>query len=450
MVELGVPETGHVFYRSPAKKYPMAVRSEGIYIYDSEGKRYLDGSSGALVVNIGHGVREVAQAMAEQCSRLAFSHGSQFTSEPQEKLAALLAEMAPGDLDYAYFTSGGSEATETALKLARQYHLERGKVRKSKVIARWTSYHGNTIGALSMSGNPGRRRPYSPLLLDFPHIPPAYCYRCPFGMAHPQCDLKCAQTLEDEIVRQGAENISAFIAEPVVGASAGALPAPEGYFQRIREICDRHDVLFIADEVMCGCGRTGRDFAIQHWDVVPDILVTAKGLASGYAPLAATIVRREIHQAFEKGSGQFVHGHTYGGSPLSCAVGFSVLRLVREWGLTGRAAEQGDYMRSRLEELRKYPFVGDIRGKGLMLGIEFVKDRGTKEPFPPEIRFNSRVGSTAFANGLITYPGGGSVDGSRGDHLLLGPPLVITRAEIDELVATLDLTLDRVSREFLN
>ncbi len=450
MGESSVPGASHVFYRSSRKKYPTAVKSEGVYIYDSEGKRYLDGSSGALVVNIGHGVQRIAQVMAEQASRLAFSHGSQFTSEPQEKLAALLAEMAPGDLDYAYFTSGGSEATETALKLARQYHLERGKVRKSKVIARWTSYHGNTIGALSMSGNPGRRRPYSPLLLDFPHIPPAYCFRCPFGMTHPECDLKCAQALEDEIVRQGPENVSAFIAEPVVGASAGALPAPSGYFQRIREICDRHDVLFIADEVMCGCGRTGKDFAIQHWDVVPDILVTAKGMASGYAPLAATIVRREIHDAFEKGSGQFVHGHTYGGSPLSCAVGFAVLSLAKEWGLAERAAEQGDYMRSRLEELYKYPFVGDVRGKGLMLGIELVKDRATKEPFPPELHLNSKVGSAAFANGLITYPGGGSVDGSRGDHILLGPPLVITRAEIDELVGILDLTLDRVNREVLN
>ena len=440
---------GHVFYRTPAKTYPMAVRAKGVYIYDSEGKRYLDGCAGALVVNLGHGVEQVARVMAEQCARLAFAHGSQFTTEPQEQLAALLAEMAPGSLERAYFTSGGSEATETALKLARQYHVEQGKPRKYKVISRWTSYHGATLGAMAMSGNVGRRRIYAPLLPEVPHIPAVYCYRCPFGDAHPGCNLRCADALELEITRQGPENVAAFIAEPVVGATAGALPAPPGYLQRIREICDRHDVLFIADEVMCGCGRTGKDFAVEHWDVVPDILVAAKGLASGYAPLAATIVKREVHEAFRKGSGRFIHGHTYGGSPLSCAVGVAVLGLVREWRLAERAAEQGRYLQSKLEGLRKYPFVGDIRGKGLMVGIELVKDRQTKEPFPAELRLNEKVGSAAFKNGLIVYPGGGSVDGIRGDHILLGPPLVIARQEIDELVEILDRALEQVSREVL-
>lgn len=438
-----------VFHRSPAKTYPKAVRGEGVYIYDSDGKRYLDGSAGALVVNIGHGVRRIADVMAEQCRTLAFAHGSQFTTEPLERLAALVADMAPGDLDHVYFTSGGSEATETALKLARQYHLERGKSRKYKVIARWNSYHGNTMGALSMSGNVARRRAYTPLLLDFPHIAPAHCYRCPFASSHPDCDLMCAGALETEILRQGAENISAFIAEPVVGATMGAVSAPPGYFQRIREICDRHDVLFIADEVMCGCGRTGKDFAIQHWGVTPDILVTAKGMSSGYAPLAATIVKKEIHETFQKGSGRFIHGHTYGGSTLSCATGVAVLELMREWKLPEKAAEQGEYMRAKMEGLYKYGFVGDVRGKGLMLAMELVKDRKTKEPFPAELKLNEKIASAAFAKGLITYPGGGSADGVRGDHILLGPPLVITRAEIDELVALLDQALSQVEREAL-
>lgn len=439
-----------VFYRAPAKTYPTAVRSEGIFIYDEQGKRYLDGSSGALVCNIGHGVSAVAKAMADQAQVLAFAHGSMFTSWPQEQLARAIIDLAPGDLSHVYFVSGGSEATETALKLARQYHLERGNERKQKVIARRVSYHGSTLGALSMTGHVARRRMYDPYLLNFPHIAPAYCYRCYYGMSYPACGLQCAYALEKAILNEGSENVSAFICETVVGSSAAAIYPPPEYFPIIREICDKYNVLLITDEVMCGCGRTGAYFAIDHWHVVPDFVAMAKGLGSGYVPLGAVVARRDIFDTIQHGSGRFEHGHTYQGNPLACRVGLTILDIIREKSLIENAAVRGEELLHKLEYLaERHPMIGEVRGKGLMLGIEFVCDRSTKAPFPPERRVAQVVARTAFSEGLILYPGSGSVDGVRGDHILVGPPFTISSGEIDMLVEILDRVLAEVESEVL-
>lgn len=444
-MDMNKPISDRVFYRVPAKRYPVAARGEGIYLYDMDGKKYLDGVSSAMVCNIGHGVKEIAQVMAQQAAGLAFAHGSMFTTGPQEKLAEVITSLSPCRGSRVYFVSGGSEATETALKLARQYHLETGNGRKHRVITRWTSYHGSTMGALSMTGHVARRRMYDPYLLDFPHIPPAYCYRCPYDLVYPGCCLRCAHALEDAILRCGPENVSAFIAEPLVGSAAAAIHPPPGYFQIVRELCDQYELLMIVDEVMCGCGRTGRFFAIEHWNVVPDLIVVAKGLGSGYAPLGAVIASDEIHETIQKGSGRFEHGHTYQGNPLACAVGVSVLNYVVERRLIENAVSTGAYLLARLEDLgSRHAIVGDVRGKGLMLGMEFVKDKESKEPFPPERNASSLIATTAFNDGLIVYPGSGCADGVSGDHILIGPPLTIKPEECDILVNLLDGALTEV------
>ena len=437
----------NVFYRNSRKSYPTAVRGEGIYIYDSTGKRYIDGSAGAAVVGIGHGVKEITEAMVRQAEKISFAHGSQFTSEATIELASKLIRLAPEGMTRVYFLSGGSEAIETAVKLARQYQVERGKPEKHKVISRWTSYHGNTLGALALSGHSGRRRLYLPLMLHTPHIAPAYCYRCPFGLQPEACSLECAADLEKTIRYEGPESVSAFIAEPMVGATAGALVPRDGYFQKIREICDRHDVLFISDEVMTGMGRTGKNFGIDHWKVKPDMIVAAKGLSSGYTPMGAVIVKEEIHRVIQEGSGAFVHGHTYSQNPLSGAIGCAVVDYLLKHDLISRSAEMGKYFHRALKSLERHSFVGEVRGKGLFAGIEFVKDKKTKEPFDPKLRLNGLVGNRAFEKGLIAYPGGGGADGIRGDHILLAPPLIITEEQIDELVAILDQTFGEVSGE---
>lgn len=437
----------HLFRRSTGKPLPRVTRAEGVWIETDDGRRILDGSSGALVASIGHGVRQVIEAQRAQAERVSYVHGTHFTVEAQEELATRLAALAPGDLDRVYPVSGGSEANESAIKLARQYFLERGKPAKHQVIARWTSYHGNTLGALSVSGHVARRRPYAPMLLAAPHIPPCYCYRCPFGLTYPSCGVRCAHALEEEIKRQGPEHVAAFIAEPLVGAAGGALTPPPEYFPIIRAICDRYDVLLIADEVMTGIGRTGVNFAVNHWNVVPDIITTGKGVGGGYAPLGAMIVREPVYQAISQGSGAFVHGFTYGGHPPSVAAGAAVLKYVVEHDLVARAAARGQYLQQRLDALHASRIVGDIRGKGLMWGIEFVRDRETKEPFARELRVAERVGEAAFARGLIIYPGFGNADGLRGDQILIGPPLVITEEEIDQLFAMLADAVAAVENE---
>jgi adenosylmethionine-8-amino-7-oxononanoate aminotransferase len=437
----------HVFYRSPAKFYPTVERGEGVYLWDTDGKRYLDGSGGAVVASIGHGIREIAAAAASQMEKVTFTHGSQFTSRPAVELAERLVRMAPPGLERVYYCSIGSEAVETAVKMARQYQVDRGKPSKYKVISRWTSFHGNSLGALSLGGHTGRRKYYLPLFPHTPHIPPAYCYRCPWGREPASCSLECADELERAILYEGPDAVSAFIAEPVVGATAGCLVPRDGYFQRIREICDRYDVLLIADEVMTGVGRTGRNFALDHWNTVPDLIVCAKGLSAGYHPVNVVIAKGEIHRVIREATGTFVHGHTYSQNPLGCAVALAVLDYMDAHGLVQRSAVLGAYLLEKLQVLRRHPMVGDIRGLGLFAGVELVKDRKTKETFAPAQKVNALVGNRAFAKGLITYPGGGGADGVHGDHILLAPPFIITEAQIDNLVATLDEAIGEVAAE---
>jgi adenosylmethionine-8-amino-7-oxononanoate aminotransferase len=437
----------HVFYRNPTKYYPTADRGEGVYIHDRDGKAYIDGSGGAAVVNIGHGVKEIEAAMLEQAGRIAFTHGTHFTTEAAIGLAERIVDMSPPGLNRVYFLSGGSEAVETAVKMARQYQVDRGRPLKYKVISRWASYHGNTLGALALSGHTGRRRYYQPLIQHTPHIVPAYCYRCPFGLAPEKCAIECADDLERTILCEGPDSVSAFIAEPVVGATAGVLVPRDGYFQRIREICDRYDVLLIVDEVMSGVGRTGKNWAIDHWNVVPDMIVAAKGLASGYTPLYVVVAGEAIHRVIREKSGIFVHGHTYSQNPLSCAIGIAVLDYLKKHDLVAASAKKGVFLLERLKTLLKHPIVGDVRGLGLFAGIEFVKDKKTREPFDPTLRLNILIGNRAFAKGLITYPGGGGADGVRGDHSLLAPPYIITEAQIDRMVRILDESIYEISRE---
>ncbi len=437
----------HVFYRNPTKYYPTAERGEGIYICDTEGKRYIDGSGGAVVVSIGHGVREIQEAMLAQAELISFTHGSQFTTEAAQKLAERLVRIAPSGLDRVYYLSGGSEAVETAVKMARQYQVDRGVPSKYKVISRWTSYHGNTLGALALSGHTGRRRYYQPLIQHTPHIAPAYCYRCPFDREPDSCHLECADDLERTILYEGPASVSAFIAEPVVGATAGALVPKDGYFQRIREICDTYDVLLIVDEVMTGIGRTGKYFSVDHWYVVPDMIVCAKGLASGYTPIYCIITKDAIRQAIMNGNGAFVHGHTYSQNPLSCSIALAVLDYIEKYDLVQRSAVMGKYFVNKLQDLYKHPMVGDVRGLGLFAGVELVKNKETKEPFDPKQRVNVLIGNRAFEKGLICYPGNGGADGVHGDHILLAPPFIITEEEADMIVTILDESIGEIARE---
>jgi adenosylmethionine-8-amino-7-oxononanoate aminotransferase len=440
---------GKVFHRRNPTLLPVVDRAEGVWIYDKSGKKYLDATGGAVVVGIGHGVREVLEAMREQAERICYSYSLQFTSEPQEQLAEELAAFAPGDLNRTFFSSGGSEAIETGIKIARDYFLATGKPGKHKVVGRWRAYHGNTMGALSASGNVGRRIPYCPYLLNFPHIAPPYCYRCFLGKKFPECALACADELERVIIQEGPSEIAAFIAEPIIGSSAPGVVPPDGYYQRIREICDKYDILFIADEILCGMGRTGKNFAIDHWNVVPDIVVTAKGLSCGYAPLGATIVREGVHSAIWTKSGEFPHGFTYGGNPLSCAVGLAVLRYIKTNRLVERSAVMGAYLLEKLKtELAPIGIVGDISGKGLLAGVELVRNRATREPFRKSDGISGKVVAAAFAQGVIILAGGGGqANGIDGDRLEIAPPFVSDHADIDVAISALKKALLGVDAE---
>jgi hypothetical protein len=432
----------------------MVERGEGVYLYDTEGRRYLDGSGGAIVVNIGHGVPQVAEAMAEQAARAAHAHPTMFTSRPVETYAEALAEVVSLPNPRFFLLSSGSEAVETAIKLARQVQVERGRPARYLVISRQQSYHGTTLGALAATGKPKMRAPFQPMLPESRHIPPPYCYRCsfgyaqdrPFGLAYPGCELRCADALEAEIKRVGAANVAAFVAEPVSGATLGAVVPPDGYWPRIREICDRYDVLLIADEVMTGFGRTGRWFALQHWNVVPDIVAMSKGTAGGYCPLSVTAARGDLVEAIVSGSGDFVHGGTFSHHPVTAAAGLATLRYLQEHDLVAGAARKGKILERKLRTgLEDVSCVGDVRGIGLMWGVEFVADRGSKTPFPPDRHFAQRVADAAFARGLIVYASSGCVDGTAGDHLTLGPPFVITEDHMDEMVTLLRRALEAVA-----
>ena len=437
----------HLFPRNLKKHYPVVDRAEGLYIWDQQGKRYLDGSGGACVISIGHGVKEIQEAMIEQSSKVSFIHSSHFQSDAANECADLLVEMtADEDTGKVYFLSGGSEAVETAVKLVRQYFRESGKPDKSKIISRWSSFHGNTTGALALGGHTSRKHPYLPLLLYTPHIETCYCYRCGLGQKPETCNLECANQLERSILHEGPENVAAFISEPVIGATAGAVVPKEGYFKKIREICDTYDVKLIADEVMTGVGRTGKNFCMDHWEVTPDVTVVAKGLSSGYTPLGAIIVKDEIYDMLKAHSGVFIHGHTYCQNPLSVAIGAAVLKYIKANNLVDRSAAMGAYLLDKLHDLKDIDIVGDIRGLGLFAGIEFVKDKKTKAWFDRKLKVNEKIASDCFKNGLITYPGGGGIDGFHGDHILLAPPFIITEEEIDEMVDMLEKSILKIQK----
>lgn len=439
---------GNVFYRHPLARLPAVDRGEGVYFWDTGGRRYLDGCSGSMVVNIGHGRGEVVDAMAAQGRRISYTHTDHFTSAAQEELATRVAALTPGELNRVYPVSGGSEANETAIKLARQYQLLRGHPDKWRVIGRRVSYHGNTLGALSASGHALRRRPYRPLLADFPHIDGPYPYRCPCGGTDASCPECTGRVLERAIEEAGPDTVAAFIAEPVVGAAGGALVAPPGYFETVREICDRYDVLFIADEVMTGVGRTGRPFGIQHGDAQPDLLVAGKGLASGYAPLAAVVAAEQIHALFLEFDQTFIHGFTFAGHPVSCAAGVAALEIVEREGLIERSDQMGARLGAGLAELAtRHPVIGDTRGLGLLRGIELVADRETKAPFPRGMGVAERLGELAMERGLLIYPGTSQVDGVNGDQALVGPPFVIQDGELSELLDRLDASLTALEAE---
>jgi hypothetical protein len=434
----------HVFPRHTKLSPPMAVGGEGCYLIDAGGKRYFDGSGGAAVSCLGHGDPEVIAAVQGQVEKLAFAHTGFFTSEPAEKLADLLIDHAPGELDRVLFVSGGSEATEAAIKLARQYFVEKGEPQRRHLIARRQSYHGNTLGALAVGGNEWRRQQFSPLLVDVAHISPCYEYADGYqGETSFDYGQRVAQELEDEILRLGPDSVMAFLAEPVVGATAGAVPAVEGYFKKIREICDRYGVLLILDEVMCGMGRTGYLFACEAENICPDIVCIAKGLGAGYQPIGAMLCSAQIYQTIEHGSGFFQHGHTYLGHPVAAAAGCAVLQAIISRGLIPRVREMGEkFNRALKAQFDAHPHVGDIRGRGLLRGLEFVQDKETRTPFDPAMGLAGKLKKAAFAEGLICYPMSGTRDGKFGDHVLLAPPFILEDEHIDEIVLKLSVALE--------
>lgn len=439
----------HTILRHLTKKNPLFTRGEGIYLFDSEDKQYIDGSSGSsLVCNIGHGVKEVAAVMTPQAEILAYNPTHCSYSSQYIEMAEKLVRFTPDGLNMVFAVNGGSEATETALKFARQYQVARSAESKYIVISRWQSYHGNTIGSLSCSGHTFRRRKHTPFLKAFPHIPPAFCYRCYFEMSYPDCNLKCARALENAILQEGPENVSVFIAEPVVGAALGAVPAPNGYFNVVREICNKYDVLLVADEVMSGLGRTGANFAIDHWNVRPDMIATAKGMGGGYFPVGACIISSEIINIMQNNKAVFEGGHTHSGHLQGCKVASAVLDYVSEKGLIENSRKQGTYLlEGLLEMMQSCHSIGDVRGKGLMCGVEFVKDRESKEPYPTELKVAEQVINACMNRGLIVFPGHGTVNGVAGDHLLIGPPLTITKSQISDLLEILNESIRAVENE---
>ena len=438
----------NVFPRNCKIQAPLAVQGDGVYIIDRTGKRYLDASGGAAVSCLGHSDADVIEAIKSQVERLEFAHTGFFSSVPAEALAELLIKEAPGDLDRVYFVSGGSEAVEAAIKLARQYCIEIGQPQRHRVIARRQSYHGNTLGALAAGGNLWRREPFSPLMIETTHISPCYAYR---GQQQDETGFdygqRVANELEAEIQRLGEEQVMAFIAEPVVGATLGAVPAVEGYFKRIREICNQYGVLLILDEVMCGMGRTGSLYACDQDGVAPDIMTIAKGLGAGYQPIGAMLCSAQIYQAIEHGSGFFQHGHTYIGHPVACAAAHAVVKKIMDRRMLDRVLTQGVRLhKALLDKFGDHPNVGDIRGRGLFFGLELVRDRDTKAAFPPQLGLHKKFKQTALESGLICYPAGGTIDGQQGDHILLAPPFIIDTGHIDEIVSKLDKALKSTLR----
>lgn len=440
------PAATAVFHRDPGHEYPVAVGGDGPYLIDATGKRYLDGSGGAAVSCLGHSDAVVADAITAQVRRLPYAHTSFFTNEPMEALAADLVAHAPPGIAKTYFVSDGSEAIEAALKLARQYFLEVGEPQRTRVIARRQSYHGNTLGALATGGNVFRRAPFEPLLVQASHVAPCYPYRDQREGETPETyGERLARELDAEITRLGPTSVIAFVAETVAGATLGAQPPVPGYFKRIREVCDRHGVLLILDEVMCGMGRCGTLYACEAEDVVPDLITIGKGLAAGYQPIGALLVHRRVYDAVRSGSGYFQHGHTYSGHPVACAAALAVQIAIRERDLLEKVRAAGTVLRRLLtQRFGDHPHVGEIRGRGLLWALELVADRGSKTPFEPSQRQAARLKRRALENGLLCYPMPGTIDGRRGDHVLIAPPYIVSHAHLEELVEKLGRSLDEV------
>lgn len=452
---IGALRVTNFFARNLKKTYPMIESGHGSWVSDTQGKSYLDGCSGAVAANIGHGIASINEAIKAQLDKISFAHTSQFVSEPALRLSELLIGMAPANFRQGrvYYVSGGSEAVETSIKLARAYFLERdGQSGKHLIVSRWNSYHGNTQGAMAVTGHPARRKPYFVMLKDQPHINPTFPYRCqcgaPGNCIASECGLARANELEATILKVGAENVAAFIAEPVVGAALGAVAAHEGYWKRIREICDQYDVLFIADEVMTGIGRCGANFAMDLYDVEPDLIVAGKGLAAGYMPLAAVLASNRIVEPFlaERSSGAFEHGFTYSGHPLSCAAGLAVVEYVLQNKLVESVSERSEKFLSLLEEMKEHEIVGDARRTGFLGALEFVADGENKEPFPREAMMHRKVADAALEQGLLVYPGSGFIDGLLGDHVIIAPPINISEEDLVTVFEKLSLALAQISR----
>ena len=434
----------HILHRQIAGSLPVAVGGRGLELTDAEGRTYLDASGGAAVSCLGHGHPAVRAALHAQLDQLAYAHTAFFTTDVAERLADRLIAHAPRGISHVYLVSGGSEAMEAALKMARQYFVERGEPQRRTIIARRQSYHGNTLGALATGGNAARRAQFRPLLIDTHHIDPCFAYRHQLaGESDAAYAARAAQALEDQLLAVGPETVMAFVAETVVGATAGAVPPVADYFQRIRAICDRHGVLLILDEVMCGMGRTGTLHACEQEGIAPDLMTIAKGLGAGYQPIGAVLLAQKIFDAFAGGSGAFQHGHTYLGHPMACAAGLAVLETLERDQLLANVVRQGVHLARRLEErFARHPHVGDIRGRGLFRALEFVADRSTKAPFPPALKLHARLKREAMARGLLVYPMGGTIDGTHGDHVLIAPPFIVDAAAIDTIVERLGESVD--------
>jgi len=441
--------TTRILHRQIHGSLPVAVKGDGVYIIDRDGKRYLDASGGAAVSCLGHSHPRVIEAIKKQVDEIAYAHTGSFTSEPAEALADFLVARAPESIEHVYFVSGGSEAVESALKIARQYFLEKGETQRSKFIARRQSYHGNTLGALAVGGNLWRRQPFDPILIDAEHVSPCYAYRDKRPQeTDEEYGLRVANELETRLEEVGAENVIAFVAEPVVGATAGALPPVPGYFKRIREICDKHGILLILDEVMCGMGRTGTLFACEQEGIRPDIVTLAKGLGAGYQPIGAMLCSTDIYAAIRDGSGFFQHGHTYMGHATACAAALAVQRVIAEDNLLDNVLAMGELLNTALcERLGGNPHVGDIRGRGLFRGVELVADLDSKEALDPELAIHHSIKAQAMARGLMCYPGGGTIDGKRGNHILLAPPFIIQEMHVAEIADKLATSIEAALRE---
>ncbi|HEV8399211.1 MAG TPA: aminotransferase class III-fold pyridoxal phosphate-dependent enzyme [Gemmatimonadales bacterium] len=435
----------HVFYRKLGHEYPKIVRGEGCWLIDERGKRYLDAVGGAYVANLGHANPEIAEAMARQARQFGYLSGTMFTHDPVEVLAAEIAETLPGDLSKVYFLCSGSEAVEAALKLARQYWVERGRPSKQRIIALAPGYHGSTLLALSASAREAYKAMFRPWLVDVHRIPASYAYRCECGGKSASCPVCSGNVLEEAIRQLGADQIAAFIAEPVGGSSTGgSTPRPE-YFRRVREVCDQHDILFIADEILCGAGRTGTWWAIEPYGVTPDIMTMGKGISGGYAALSAVAAPERIVDVVAQGSSNFMHAQTFSHHPVACAAGVAAVRQIKAKGLVERCARMGRVLHERLAPLAQLPHVGDVRGRGLLAGIEFVEDKASRAPFPRAARFAESFAEAALDAGLTVWPNVGHADGTSGDLAMIAPPFIVTEEEIGEIVRRLAEALEKVS-----